>query len=124
MAEIYWLTRLASIKGLAIALLFASVIVVIFAAIWYANTSEVYMEEERDELMKLIKKWKSTWVCLLLFGILGTIFIPTKREILLIYGLGSTIDYIKSNDKAKELPDKAVDALTKYLETLNDEKKK
>ena len=124
MAEIYWLTRLAGIETLAFLLLVGSVVVVIVAAIWYANTSEDYMEEERDALMKLIKKWKSTWVCLLLFGILGTIFIPTQREILLIYGLGSTIDYIKSNDKAKKLPDKAVDALTKYLETLNEEKKK
>lgn len=124
MAEIYWLTRLAGVETLALFLLVVSVVVVIVAAVWYFSTSEDYMEEERDVLMKLIKKWKSTWVCSLLFGILGTIFIPTQREILLIYGLGSTIDYIKSNDKAKELPDKAVDALTKYLETLNEEKKK
>ena len=124
MAEIYWLTRLAGVETLALFLLVFSVVVAIVAAVWYFSTSEDYMEEERDVLMKLVKKWKSTWVCSLLFGILGTIFIPTQREILLIYGLGSTIDYIKSNDKAKELPDKAVDALTKYLETLNEEKKK
>ena len=124
MAEIYWLTRLACVETLALFLLVFSVVVAIVAAVWYFSTSEDYMEEERDVLMKLIKKWKSTWVCSLLFGILGTTFIPTQREILLIYGLGSTIDYIKSNDKAKELPDKAVDALTKYLETLNEEKMK
>jgi hypothetical protein len=124
MAEIYWLTRLAGVETLALFLLVFSVVVAIVAAVWYFSTSEDYMEEERDVLMKLVKKWKSTWVCSLLFGILGTVFIPTQREILLIYGLGSTIDYIKSNDKAKELPDKAVDALTKYLETLNEEKKK
>lgn len=82
-----------------------------------------YMKGEHDALMKLIKKWKITWVCSLLFGILGAIFIPTQREILLICGLGSTIDYIKSNDKAKQLPDKAVDALTRYLDEVGNDKK-
>jgi hypothetical protein len=42
---------------------------------------------------------------------------------LLIYGLGTTVDYIKSNDKAKELPDKAVDALTRYIDTISKEDK-
>lgn len=124
MVEIYWLTRLAGIKTFAIILLIASIIVVISTAIWYANTCEDYMKEERDAMMKLIKTWKSTLVCSLLFGILGTIFIPTQREILLIYGLGSTIDYVKSNDKAKQLPDKAVDALTRYLDEIDNDKKK
>lgn len=56
MAEIYWLTRLAGVKALVIILLVALVIVVIGAAIWYAETREDYMKEERDVLMKLIKK--------------------------------------------------------------------
>ena len=125
MNEIYWLTRLSGFKAIAIILLVLSIIAVIVAAIWYANTSEDYMKEERDALMTLIRKWKATWVCSLLFGIRGVIFIPTQREILFIYGLGSTIDYVKSNDKAKQLPDKAVDALTRYLDEIaNDEKKK
>lgn len=124
MNEIYWITRLAGIKTFAIILLVVSIIVVFSAAMWYANTSEYEMKAERDELMKLIKTWKSTWVCSLLFGILGAIFIPTQREILLIYGLGSTIDYIKSNDKAKELPDKVVDALTRYVDTIAKENEK
>ena len=123
MAEIYWLTRLACIKTLAIILLVTSVVVVFWAAVWYANTSASYMEKERDALMKFIKTWKSTLVCSLLFGILGTIFIPTQREILLIYGLGSTIDYIKSNDKAKQLPDKCIDALTRYVDSIEKENK-
>lgn len=32
------------------------------------------------------------------------VFTPTTKEMLLIYGVGGTIDYIKSNDTAKELP--------------------
>lgn len=49
------------------------------------------------------------------------IFIPTKNEALLIYGVGGTIDYIKSNDTAKQLPDKCVKALDKWVENLTKE---
>lgn len=123
MSEIYWLTRLSGFKAIAIILLVLSIIAVVVAAYWYANTSENYMEKEREALMTLIRKWKATWVCSLLFGILGVIFIPTQREILLIYGLGSTIDYVKSNDKAKQLPDKVVNALTRYVDSIEKENK-
>jgi hypothetical protein len=57
-------------------------------------------------------------------AIIGTIclmslaFLPTTKEALMIYGLGGTIDYVKNNDKAKELPDKVVDALTRYVDTI------
>lgn len=42
---------------------------------------------------------------------------------MLIYGVGGTIDYIKSDDKAKALPDKCVEALNRYLDTVNAEEK-
>ena len=51
-------------------------------------------------------------------------FIPTTNEALLIYGVGGTIDYIKSNDTAKQLPDKCVKALDKYLDNINKEEEK
>jgi hypothetical protein len=43
---------------------------------------------------------------------------------MMIYGVGGTIDYIKSNDTAKQLPDKVVSALDKYLDSLNEEDEK
>ena len=52
----------------------------------------------------------------------GAIFIPTQTDIMAIYGLGGTIDYIKSNDKTKELPDKVVNALTRYIDHIEKEK--
>ena len=48
-------------------------------------------------------------------------FIPTTNEALLIYGVGGTIDYIKSNDTAKQIPDKCVKELDKYLDNLTKE---
>ena len=49
------------------------------------------------------------------------LFIPTTNETLMIYGIGGTIDYIKSNDTAKQLPDKCVKALDKWVENLTKE---
>ena len=39
----------------------------------------------------------------------------------MIYGLGGTLDYIKSNEVAKQLPDKCIIALDKYLEEVDNE---
>ena len=62
-----------------------------------------------------------TGIIALIVGLV-LIFIPTTKEMLLIYGVGGTIDYIKRNDTAKELPDKAVKALDKYLDEISKEK--
>ena len=51
------------------------------------------------------------------------ITVPTKNDALLIYGVGGTIDYIKSNDTAKQLPDKHIKALDKLVDNLNEEEK-
>lgn len=45
--------------------------------------------------------------------------VPSEKKLYAIYGIGSTIDYIKSNDKAKEIPNKAIDCIYKYLDNYN-----
>ena len=40
----------------------------------------------------------------------------------MIYGIGGTIDYIKSNETAKQLPDKCIKALDKLVDNLNEKK--
>ena len=42
----------------------------------------------------------------------------------MIYGVGDTIDYVKSNNTAKQLPDKCIEALDKWVSSLNEEEKK
>ena len=50
-------------------------------------------------------------------------FLPSTKQGYMIYGVSNTIEYIKNNEKAKELPDKVVMALDKWLEReINDEK--
>ena len=42
--------------------------------------------------------------------------VPSESKLYVIYGIGNTIDYIRTNDKAKQLPDKAIDCIYKYLD--------
>ena len=57
----------------------------------------------------------------LAISMLGIIIIPTKQDMMLIYGVGTTLDYSQDNEKVQQLPDKCVDALTTWIESLSEE---
>lgn len=48
-------------------------------------------------------------------------FIPSKRDMLMIIGIGGTIEYLKSNDTANKLPDKVIMAIDKLLDDTIEE---
>ena len=41
---------------------------------------------------------------------------PNDKEVATIYSVGATTDYVKNNEKIKELPDKAVLCLDKFID--------
>lgn len=111
MCELYWLTRVDFIVATAVMLLFASILVFIFTLIHWS------LDGEMPDKVKCIKKYN----CII--GVVSFIivaFTPTKEDLLLIYGLGPTVDYIQDNEEVKELPDKCVEALNKWVDSLDD----
>lgn len=48
--------------------------------------------------------------------VISFFFVPSESKLYVIYGIGNTIDYIRTNDKAKQLPDKAINCIYKYLD--------
>ena len=70
---------------------------------------------------KMFSNYSKRFIFVTIIVGLINFFIPTTNEALLIYGVGGTIDYIKSNDTSKQLPDKRVKALDKYLDNLTKE---
>ena len=46
-----------------------------------------------------------------------------KKNLLIIYGVGGTIDYVKENKVANKIPDKCIKALDKYLDDVLKEDK-
>ena len=131
MEEIYWITRLDAIcdflTAIAVISLLISVVLAVFAmhnrfaADEYLEAGEYYnCYMQRFKIFFNYFK-RSIIVTLVLFAI--NIFIPTKNDALLIYGVGGTIDYVKSNKTAKQLPDKYIKVLDKLVDNLNEEEK-
>ena len=115
MSEIYWITRLDYLEGIAIA-------IIVIAGLFTVGTSIVMCGEKEDTFKRCCHVFKYS-VPSLLLGIFLLCFVPNTKEAMLIYGVGGTIDYIKSNDKAKQLPDKCIDALTRYVDSIEKENK-
>lgn len=89
---------------------FCSVVFIIISFIAFCAESDEGNDTSRPKkLMKKSFRW-AIFFCLLL------IFCPSKREVYEIYGIGKTLDYLGSNEKVQQLPDKAVDALNAWLD--------
>lgn len=112
MSEIYWITRLDVIQGFCIAFLVVG-IAFIFITIMRMVASTDSTEPS------ITNKFK--WIGIILTIIFAplTMFVPTSRDAMLIFGIGTTIDYIQSNETAKQLPDKCIEALDTWVESLN-----
>ena len=118
MSEIYWIQRIGALSDLFNVMWGISMVIEIVALLCFPVIVD-YFDDYKDKIIKVCKILIATFIV----GVIGGIFIPTTNELYAIYGIGGTIDYIKSNDKAKQLPDKVVDALTRYVDNIEKEDK-
>ena len=85
------------------------------------KTSEYPDEETIETLTKLKRRCGIAFFIALPLAI----FTPNSKQAAAIFSVGKTIEYVQSNEKIKELPDKAIECLDKYLEEyLTDGEKK
>ena len=132
MNELYWITRLDGICGfltLIAVFSFIATVVSFFIGLFKRGDAEIYPEcsetlEQHIETSKMCLYLAKRCVIAFFVSVFINFFIPTTNQALLIYGVGGTIDYIKSNDTSKKLPDKCVKALDKYLDNLTKEEEK
>lgn len=116
MSEIYWISRLDYICNLFI------VLSIIFGTIVVAGGFTLVLSDRSDNdsptMLKIVKRS----ILILGFSLLGIIFLPSTKQAYMIWGLGGTIDYIKSNETVQKLPDKTIQCLDKFLDKyLNEE---
>ena len=131
MNEIYWITRLDTIckflSAVAVVCFIISTVTGIFAmynrfeADDYAECGKYY--DCYIQRFKMFLNYFKRFIFVTIIACLINFFIPTTNEALMIYGVGGTIDYIKSNETAKQLPDKCIKALDKWADNINDENK-
>lgn len=120
MSELYWLNVLGNLHDLCgvTAVLFFFVFVVL--GIWI-----LICINDSEDASTFVKKVLKGSFFVIVFGVFGCIFIPSQKNLLIIYGVGGTIDYLKENKDANKIPDKCVKALDKYLDdALKEDKDK
>ena len=129
MSEIYWITRLTCICNFLTAVAVVSFLISATMAIFaMCNKFEANDYEEGGKYynyyiqrFKMFLSYFKIFIFVTIIASLINFFIPTTNEALMIYGIGGTIDYVKSNETAKQLPDKYIKALDKYLDNINKE---
>ena len=129
MNEIYWITRLTYICDFLTAVAVVSFLISALMAIFaMCNRFEANDYEEGGKYyncymqkFKMFLSYFKRFIFVTIIACLINFFIPTTNEALMIYGVGGTIDYVKSNETAKQLPDKYIKALDKWAENLTKE---
>lgn len=119
MIEFYWMTRTDAVIVVASIFLGIALAAVLAAFILFQGS---YDKEEKKAIKKFVRKYAWIDYTVIIVCSLLIMFVPSKKDMLLIFGVGDAIDYAKDNEKAKQLPDKVVDAIDAYLESLKEGK--
>lgn len=114
MSEIYWITRLDVLRGVLTGMAVILAIIVSCAGLF----AVIYGEDETAATRRKILLRGS--VAFVVFT-LGAMFTPSTKEMMLIWGLGNTVDYIQENETVKDLSDKCVKALEAWADSLIEE---
>ena len=117
MLEVYLITRLTALNGFFFAVAMITGIIAIICAIVYVIN---YMDDYYggDKLQIVLKKWIRNCTITCVAATLFNIFTPTTKDAMLIYGVGTTVDFLQENENVQQLPDKCVKALNDWVDSL------
>lgn len=125
MLELYLISRIGVIHGVFVAATVISILTAIICYIVSITTDDWSGEDICNEWQKSkLRKFANKMFVVFGISVVITVITPTKEEAYFIYGVGSTIDYIQSNPKATQLPDKCIDALNRWVYNLNEKEEK
>lgn len=120
MSDLYWIFTLGGLHNFFVACLVISIDMFIF---FFIITAVADSKCDEDTQEKALNITSASFIAVILCTLL-TIIIPSKKELYLIYGVGGTIEYLKSNPNAKEIPDKCIKALERWADSVNEENNK
>lgn len=116
MQEVYWITRLDMLLNLMGTFAFFGVGAIIMYYVLKMVSENPGFNDGWKTVYETGMKW-CRWVAVLAFiGVPGCVFIPSTEDALLIAGVGGTVDYIRANPTARNIPDKAIKALDKFAD--------
>lgn len=123
MSEIYWLTRLDAIQGVAIAfaIVFGTLALVAWITHWTTLSYDPDGAYEPEIKFSNSTRWPAFITALITITL--AVFIPNKKDMLMIWGIGGTIEYVQENETLQGLPDKCVQALDAWVDSWTEDKK-
>lgn len=117
MNEIYWITVLGNVSTLLAILcgLFCVYTgITIVTSLVEAYDSADFVQKIRNFKLKL-----TIPLCIVLGFVIC--FVPNEKQLYMIFGVGSVIDYVQESEEVKKLPDKVINALDIWVNSLNKE---
>lgn len=120
METMYWIDVIGNISTVVSILAVLSVITAVICLI----IIPLAIDEKNEDDVAFGKKWFKRFGVVFITCLIAAVFIPSTKSMYMIYGVGGTIDYIQDNETAKQLPDKVVIALDKYIDSINEDKEK
>lgn len=119
MWQLYLIEQCDNIQNIAVSLAVISIFIAFVTLCFFIDENST-KEYRRQAVKKCMKRLISPLViAFILYAIT-----PSTQKAYRIFAIGSTMEYLKNNDTAKQLPDKALRAIDKYLDELNKEKDK
>lgn len=113
MNTLYWMNVLGNIHGFAGCLLIIFLVFYIFMLVSVLVTCcETTFDEFPKRHLTILKKT----VIPAIIVVMLSLFVPSKKELLFIYGVGGTFDYIKENPTAQKLPDKFINVMDNWAD--------
>lgn len=119
MNELYWISVIGKLNTVFWVGVVASLTILFVASLILFIDGSCEEDEDRGRLSKTCKRC----TIIALICALCAIATPSTKELYLIYGAGTIVDYCKGDSKAKEIPDKAIEALDRYLDSVSENKK-
>ena len=116
MSTLYWITVLGNLNILL------GILLIISSCIVFVGTLIIMIDGDnlREGIHRIIK-FRNCGLKILIPSLIGITVIPSDKQLYMIYGVGGTIDYLKENPTAKELPDKCIKALDTWVDNFNKE---
>jgi hypothetical protein len=124
MDNLYLITRLDDIRTAFIALVVLAGIAFVCFIILYFTQKAIILEhsnyscnvEDNKYLCKIGKRYTIISLVVTVISMLSICAIPTTKQGLLIFGINEAVEFCEKHPDTKQLPDKCIKALNKYLD--------
>ena len=125
MEEMYLLSVIGNIGEISgVMLFFCGICVLLFGSFSAVIDSAVsgFGDEIEERGARFLKKATKTSFVVGIISVFIAIFVPGEKQLYRIMGVGMAIDYIKENDAVKQLPDKCINALEAWVDSIEEDK--